>query len=282
MSFTALILNPIHEGAAAAERELAAFGPIRTYRTTPDSPGPAQVAQALSDGAESLVVAGGDGTQRLVAGALAGSGVPLGILATGTACVYARNLGIPLGMYGKKVATQGVPRAVDLGWASLDGSAGSPFLVAAGMGRDAETISEVRTESKRRLGWLAYAVAGLKTAGRPRIPLKINGQPVEAWTVLAGNIGKIPTASMFPSARPDDDRLHVLHLGVRSWADWIPVAYTGIARSRRDAGKLHRWGTGHVLIESEAPVMAQIDGDLFPGISSLEAWIDPGALLIRC
>lgn len=69
MSFTALILNPIHEGAAAAERELAAFGPIRTYRTTPDSPGPAQVAQALSDGAESLVVAGGDGTQRLVAGA---------------------------------------------------------------------------------------------------------------------------------------------------------------------------------------------------------------------
>jgi len=61
MSFTALILNPIHEGAAAAERELAAFGPIRTYRTTPDSPGPAQVAQALSDGAESLVVAGGDG-----------------------------------------------------------------------------------------------------------------------------------------------------------------------------------------------------------------------------
>ena len=82
MSFTALILNPIHEGAAAAERELAAFGPIRTYRTTPDSPGPAQVAQALSDGAESLVVAGGDGTQRLVAGALAGSGVPLGILAT--------------------------------------------------------------------------------------------------------------------------------------------------------------------------------------------------------
>ena len=87
---------------------------------------------------------------------------------------------------------------------------------------------------------------------------------------------------MFPSARPDDGRLHVLHLGVRSWADWIPVAYTGIARSRRDAGKLHRWGTGHVLIESEAPVMAQIDGDLFPGISSLEAWIDPGALLIRC
>ena len=71
MPFTALILNPIHPGAAMAARELGALGEVRTYPTTPDSPGPEQVVQALSEGAGSVVVAGGNDTQRLVAGALA-------------------------------------------------------------------------------------------------------------------------------------------------------------------------------------------------------------------
>ena len=62
MPFTALILNPIHPGAATAARELGALGEVRTYLTTPESPGPEQVAQALSEGAGSVVVAGGGGT----------------------------------------------------------------------------------------------------------------------------------------------------------------------------------------------------------------------------
>ena len=282
MSFTALILNPIHPGAAIAERELSVSGPVRTYPTTARSPGPEQVSQALSEGAGSVVVAGGDGTQRLVAGALAGTGIPLGILATGTACVYSRNLGLPRGLAGAQLAMTGVPRPVDLGWASRDGQAPEPFLVATGMGHDAETLLEVRDSLKKRLGWVAYARAGLETMGRRRIPLRINGQPVQAWTVLAGNVGRIPTASIFPRARPDDGKLHVMHLGVGRWRDWIPVLYTGMARSHQDIGKLLRWETSHVLIESDIPTAVQLDGDLRPAARSLGVWIDPGALRIRC
>ncbi len=282
MSFTALILNPIHPGAATAERELGALGEVRTYVTTPDSPGPEQVGRALSEGAGSLVVAGGDGTQRLVAGALAGTGIPLGILATGTACVYSRNLGLPRGLTGVSLAMTGIPHSMDLGWASLDGGPPEPFLVATGMGRDAETLFGVRDNLKKRIGWLAYLRAGLRTMGRTRIPLRVNGQPIEAWTVLAGNVGKVPTASLFPGARPDDGKLHVMHLGVDGWGDWWPVLFTGLTRSRRDIGKLLRWETAHVTIESKDPRAVHLDGDLRSEARSLEVWIDPGALLIRC
>lgn len=282
MPFTALILNPVHPGAATAARELGALGEVRTYPTTPASPGPEQAARALSEGAGSLVVAGGDGTQRLVAGAAAGTGIPIGILATGTACIYSRNLGLPLGPAGAELAMTGIARSMDLGWASLDGGSPEPFLVAAGMGRDAETLLGVRDNLKKRLGWMAYARAGLGTMGLPRLPLRINGQPVEAWTVLAGNVERVPTASLFPGARPDDGRLHVMHLGVDGWRDWWPVLLAGMTRSRRDIGKLLRWETAHVLIESNIPRAVHLDGDPRPASRSLEAWIDPGALRIRC
>ena len=282
MPFTALILNPIHPGAATAARELGALGEVRTYPTTPDSPGTEQAARALSEGAGSVVVAGGDGTQRLVAGVLAGTGVPLGILATGTACIYSRNLGLLRGPAGAGPAMTGVPHSMDLGWASLDGGPPEPFLVATGMGRDAETLLGVRNNLKKRLGWVAYLRAGLGTMGRPRFPLRINGQPVEAWTVLAGNVGKVPAASIFPGARPDDGRLHVMHLGIGGWWDWWPVLLAGMARSNRDIGKLLRWDTAHVLMESDIPRAVHLDGDLRPAARSLEVWIDPGAMLIRC
>ena len=60
----------------------------------------------------------------------------------------------------------GVPRPVDLGWVSRDGQAPKPFLVATGMGHDAETLLEVRDSLKKRLGWVAYAQAGLETSRR--------------------------------------------------------------------------------------------------------------------
>ena len=202
MPFTALILNPIHPGAATAERELGALGEVRTYVTTPDSPGPEQVGRALSEGAGSLVVAGGDGTQRLVAGALAGTGIPLGILATGTACVYSRNLGLPRGLAGASLAMTGIPHSMDLGWASLDGGPPEPFLVATGMGRDAETLFGVRDNLKS-------GSAGWPTSGPGSGPWDVPGFLCRStdnrsrrgpfWRAMSGRFRQLPS---FPGHAP--------------------------------------------------------------------------------
>ena len=56
------------------------------------------VASAKRGEIDAVVVGGGDGTIRTVAGVLAGTGVPLGILALGTLNHFAKDLGIPLAM----------------------------------------------------------------------------------------------------------------------------------------------------------------------------------------
>src|SRR5690606_33720661 len=51
--------------------------------------------QAVRDGLDALVVVGGDGTVNLGAQVVAGTDVPLGILAAGTGDDVARSVGLP-------------------------------------------------------------------------------------------------------------------------------------------------------------------------------------------
>src|SRR3990170_2199019 len=54
------------------------------------------IRRSLAASAEVLVVAGGDGTVGLAASLLRGSQTALGVIPTGTANVWARELGIPM------------------------------------------------------------------------------------------------------------------------------------------------------------------------------------------
>src|SRR4051812_10007984 len=56
----------------------------------------AAVTQALREGAQTIVAAGGDGTVSAVASKLAGTGIPLGVLPMGTLNHFAKDLGLPL------------------------------------------------------------------------------------------------------------------------------------------------------------------------------------------
>src|SRR6185312_7567763 len=101
---------------------------------------------------------GGDGTVRTVAEALAGTGVPLGLIPAGTGNLLARNLDMNLDDMGAatRVALAGDDRAVDVGRITIDDGSGpgeeQVFLVMAGMGFDA-TIMETAPEAlKARVG----------------------------------------------------------------------------------------------------------------------------------
>jgi len=150
----------------------------------------------------------------------AGSGVPLGILPTGTGNLLARNLGLPIGSGVRdlaSIAITGRSRRIDVGWVEADGPsleqtaaiariapdshafAGStPFLVIAGMGFDAAVMHSAGRGLKRTMGWGAYVVSGLRYLRRRRVKAHIvageghNEFDLEARAILFANCGRLP------------------------------------------------------------------------------------------
>ncbi len=123
---------------AMVREAFAGHGVEATLRALP-GPEIAAAARAFvtSRSADAVVAAGGDGTISAVAGALAGSDVPLGIVAMGTLNHFARDLGLPLEVkQAAAVIAAGRTRQVDV--AELNGrvfvnnsSVGLyPFMVA--------------------------------------------------------------------------------------------------------------------------------------------------------
>ena len=98
----AVIYNPVKVTDWAVfrrhvEYELKTRGWARPLwlETTIDDPGRAQTAQAVAEGVDLVLGAGGDGTIRVICSGLAGTGIPFGVVAAGTSNLLARNLGIP-------------------------------------------------------------------------------------------------------------------------------------------------------------------------------------------
>src|SRR5579862_1424882 len=94
--------------------------------TGPGESGLGLARRAVADGAGLVFAAGGDGTVRACAQALAGTGVPLAIVPLGTANLTARALGLPARI-GPAIEAgfRGPDRRIDLACAELDGADGS-------------------------------------------------------------------------------------------------------------------------------------------------------------
>lgn len=164
----ALVWNPAKVDATALRALLirrsaeSGWAEPLFFETSVDDPGQAVTRKALASGATAVLVAGGDGTVRCVSEALAGTGIPLTILPSGTGNILARNLRLPLeGAEAMIAATfDGETVPVDLGIARLrrpDASVEEhAFVVMAGMGLDAAMIANTNPVWKRQVGWIAY------------------------------------------------------------------------------------------------------------------------------
>jgi YegS/Rv2252/BmrU family lipid kinase len=127
------------------------------------------VLQAAKTGVDVLVVAGGDGTVGLAASLLRGSETALAVLPTGTANVWARELGTPPPHWSQRGSLEliaerlvnGEVRLVDLGEAN-----GRAFLLWAGTGLDARVVNlvEPRRRVDKVLPTTLYAIHALRSA----------------------------------------------------------------------------------------------------------------------
>ena len=118
--------------------------------------------RAIGEGADLILVLGGDGTINEVVNGMVCSKVPLGILPAGTANVLAMELGLGARLDTAVERLTGfVERRVALG-KMCDGRNGPRyFLAMGGVGLDARIVHDLDPVLKAKAGKLAYWLTGL-------------------------------------------------------------------------------------------------------------------------
>lgn len=110
-----------HAAQPAASALRAAGFSVRTVVGTDGPDALARLRAAVREGTGAVIAVGGDGMVSLALQALAGTGVPLGVVAVGTGNDFARALGLPVreparaGRLAARALKEGRIREIDLG-----------------------------------------------------------------------------------------------------------------------------------------------------------------------
>jgi YegS/Rv2252/BmrU family lipid kinase len=282
-----LIVNPVAGGGRAAKRlpevegELSSLGIAFHREETSSLIHAEQLARAATEASEAVFTLGGDGLVGAVAGALAESGTPLGVLPGGRGNDFARVLGVPKAAAAAVAAVAGAPeRRLDLG--EVDGR---PFIGIASCGFDSDA-NRIANESKRIKGNLVYvsgalrAVAGWKPA---RFDLVLDGErrTFTGWSLGACN-SKAYGGGMFaaPNAELDDGLLDVVVCEQTSKPVFLfrvlPRVFKG---THVDLPFVHEMRAREVTVSADRSFAMYADGDPV-GDLPVTVRIRPGALTV--
>jgi diacylglycerol kinase (ATP) len=174
-----VILNPaagpgdFHRQLADGIRHLEKCGwQVDRLETGGKGDGARLARQSADQGYDVAIAVGGDGTINEVVNGLAGSETALGVIPAGTANVFAADVGLPLWNPLRPNAVReaagmihsGHRRRLDLGRVQFSNGQQRYFFMWCGIGLDAAISREVRSEDTRRLGFIAWAIAGVMVA----------------------------------------------------------------------------------------------------------------------
>ena len=195
---TAIVFNPTAQGDHA-RRSIDALGrrsgEARLLPTQHAGHATELAAQAVEEGATTVVAAGGDGTVNEVLNglALAPDGfrrARLAVLPFGTVNVFAKELGIPGDLDGAwETAVGPGERHIDVACLEWDDGRRRRFVQMAGAGLDSLSISRVRWGLKKRLGPVAYLWSCIEVMflPRPRVLIESEGERWEGVLAAVGN-----------------------------------------------------------------------------------------------
>ena len=293
----AIIVNPAKpvdidvRGLVAKHCVENGWGEPLWFETTKEDPGVGQAKEALAQGADIVIAAGGDGTVRCVAEVLSGGDVPMGLLPLGTGNLLARNLGMDVTDYDGAMAGAliGTERKIDVVRARRsDPDKEQLFLVMAGVGYDATIMADTNEDLKDKVGWLAYVDAGIRNLpGKPvRATVVVDGKAVVhrgVRSVMVGNCGKVQgNLEIFPDAKVDDGLLDIAVLAPHHGKlGWLSVVAGIIGRGRNKDTAVEYFQGKSVEITLEHNDDYQLDGDHEGEGKHVLMTVDPAAITLR-
>jgi diacylglycerol kinase (ATP) len=277
-------LNPVARGARTqrlrTQVEKLARG--TTLCATTDA-GEAEflARNAVAEGYERIVAAGGDGTINEIVNGIAGhSNIALGVLPLGTMNVFATELGLPVNDLAGcwKIIQGNKTHRVDLPRANR-----KHFVQLAGVGLDAQAVKETSRAFKRNFGPLSYLISAVQIASRTPPVLQIESEEAvtsEGSFVLVGNGrlygGRFP---FFKQAVMDDGLLDVIVFKRLNYVDIIRYLQDVVFTPQISSPEVEYFQTKRLRVSSDEIVPVEIDGELV-GNCPVEFKIRAGGLQV--
>jgi diacylglycerol kinase (ATP) len=266
MSDTLVILNPVAcgERAQRLRTKIERIAGASTICATSKSGEAEMLARnAVAEGYEKIVAAGGDGTIHEVVNGLAGTNATLGLLPMGTVNVFAMELGLPLHDLALcwDIVRNGKTRLVDLPNAN-----GNHFVQLGGVGLDAQVVKETSIAFKRSFGPLSYLISAAQIAARTPPRLSIQSEDTacrEGSFVLIGN-GRLYGGPFpfFKHAVIDDGLFDVVVFKQLGYLEIMKYLQDVIFSSDIRVPEIEYFQTRRLRITSEQEVPVELDGEL--------------------
>lgn len=238
--------------------------------------------EAVAEGFGLICAIGGDGTVNEVLNGLAGSGVPLAIIPTGTVNVLAMELGIPLDPPDAvRLLEAGNITSIDLGLAN-----DRYFGLMAGVGMDAAVVASPHPTMKKAFKEAAFAVQGVAHvigSSDPRIRVVTEERTVEGYFAVFGNSPNYAGAfGITPLADMRDGLLDVCVLKDKSFFSTATFWSAALLSAHMRHPKVEYFRTEHAVVtclDESREVPVQVDGEI-AGRLPLTCRIVPRALLV--
>lgn len=277
-----LIMNP-RSGGGKVERfgldtRARALGAEVTLLAGPEHVDVAELARAgARDGADLLGVAGGDGTQALVAGIAAARGLPFLVLSAGTRNHFAMDLGLDREHpeAGLDALGDGVELRIDLGQIN-----GRTFVNNVSFGAYADIVQSPAYRDDKRgttLEMLPDILAGHRG---PRLHVRVDDavtiEAPQALLVSNNPYGTGDPAGLGRRARLDTGSLGVVAVTVDS-----ATRAAGLLSGRHSRG-MSAMVAHEVVVDSDAAeIPVGIDGEAVMLPTPVRCTIEPRALRVR-